>query len=62
MGRRYTQINQEKSIIRNDNKISVLSPPLVGGDKGEGDAFSIHPHPSLPRREGMGPDGNFNYI
>jgi hypothetical protein len=38
-----------------------ISPPLVGGDKGEGDELSIHPHPYPPPSKGEG-TGNFKYL
>jgi len=31
-----------------------ISPPLAGGDKGEGEIFKVHPHPLLPPSRGKG--------
>jgi hypothetical protein len=38
---------------RPDEIILKISPPLAGGDEGEGDK-SIHPHPLPPPSEGEG--------
>jgi hypothetical protein len=38
-----------------------MSPPLVGGDEGEGGKKMIHPHPAPPPSMGRGIKGGVNY-